>query len=1313
MATLVLGAVGAAVGGAFGGGVLGLSSMVLGRAVGATVGQAIDRRVFGRALGGGSDVVEHGRIDRFRLAGASEGARVAETYGRMRVGGQVIWASRFREKVRKDEVETGGKGGEAPSATVKSYSYSVSLAVALGEGRVARLGRIWADGNEISPRDLNLRLYPGDEDQLPDPKIAAVEGADRAPAYRGTAYVVIEDLALERFGNRVPQFNFEVVRPEQPGGAADDDLAGMIRAVALVPGTGEYALATRAVHVEDRPGRTRTVNVNSAAGVADLRASLDVLRAELPAHRATSLVVSWFGDDLRAGECRVRPKVEQTRADARNMPWRVSGISRSEAEVVPYLEGRPVYGGTPADASVVEALVELQKDGRGAMFYPFLLMEQMAGNTLTDPWTGAEGQPPLPWRGRITTSLAPRIEGSTDGTETAVDEVRRFFGAAGPGDFSVSGTSVEYRGPAEASYRRFILHYAHLCAAAGGVEAFCIGSELRGLTQIRGPGNSYPAVTELRALAGECRTILGPAVRIGYAADWSEYFGHRPQDGSGDVIFHLDPLWADPAIDFVGIDNYLPLSDWRDGEDHLDAAAVPAIYDLSYLRGNIEGGEGYDWYYASAEAADAQERTPIADGAHGEDWLFRVKDIRSWWSNLHYDRPGGVRSDMPTAWVPSSKPIWFTEIGCGAIDKGTNAPNKFWDPKSSESGLPPYSNGRRDDFLQMQALIAQLGYWADPATNPTSDIYGGPMVDLDHAFVWAWDARPYPNFPNDVALWSDGANYSRGHWLNGRTSSRSLASVVAEICRRSGIERYDVSRLWGVVRGFAPGEVDTGRAALQPLMLAYGFDAVDRDGVLHFRTRTGRAGGGLGELDLVETDEVDGRIERTRAAEAEIVGRVRVSVVESEGSYQVLSAEAAFPEDADDTVTNSDLPILMTGTEARAIAERWLTEARVARDAVRFALPPSRTDVAVGDVVTLAEKGRLSRYRLDQIDKSGLQIVQAVRVDAAAYTPAAHDEEESVAPPAFVAAAPVLHRFLDLPLLTGAEVPHAPHVAVTAEPWPGAAMLWKAGPEMSFAPNAEVPFAAVMGETLTDLPAAVPGLLDRGPALRVRLYGGGLDSVDVTRALNGANAAALGDGAGDWEVFQFLEATLVAEDVYDLRLRLRGQAGTDAVMPQVWPAGTLFVRLDGAPVQVDLTMSERGLPRTWRVGPATRPVDDPVHTDELRAFDGVGLRPFAPVHLRLRLDGFGGLRLSWVRRTRIDGDSWVGLDVPLGEEREIYLVRVERGGTTLRDEIVTAPAWLYSGAARSQDGPGPVTLAVAQMSDRYGPGPFRRIAFDG
>ena len=49
-----------------------------------------------------------------------------------------------------------------------------------------------------------------------------------------------------------------------------------------------------------------------------------------------------------------------------------------------------------------------------------------------------------------------------------------------------------------------------------------------------------------------------------------------------------------------------------------------------------------------------------------EPWIFRYKDIRGWWSNPHRNRPGGIPAASPTAWLPQSKPIRFTELGCPA-----------------------------------------------------------------------------------------------------------------------------------------------------------------------------------------------------------------------------------------------------------------------------------------------------------------------------------------------------------------------------------------------------------------------------------------------------------------------------------------------------------------------------------------------------------------------------------------------------------------------------------------------------------------------
>src|SRR5690606_42084379 len=102
---------------------------------------------------------------------------------------------------------------------------------------------------------------------------------------------------------------------------------------------------------------------------------------------------------------------------------------------------------------------------------------------------------------------APGRSGTPDRTGAAAAEVAAFFGMAQATDFTVSGTTVGYGGPVEWSYRRFILHYAPLCAAAGGVDAFCIRSEMRGLTQSSAAGDTFPAVAALRVLAAEVRAV--------------------------------------------------------------------------------------------------------------------------------------------------------------------------------------------------------------------------------------------------------------------------------------------------------------------------------------------------------------------------------------------------------------------------------------------------------------------------------------------------------------------------------------------------------------------------------------------------------------------------------------------------------------------------------------------------------------------------------------------------------------------------------------------------------------------------------------
>lgn len=253
---------------------------------------------------------------------------------------------------------------------------------------------------------------------------------------------------------------------------------------------------------------------------------------------------------------------------------------------------------------------------------------------------------------------------------------------------------------------------------------------------------------------------------------------------------------------------------------------------------------------------------------------------------------------------------------------------------------------------------------------------------------------------------------------------------------------------------------------------------------------------------------------------------------------------------------------------------------------------------------------------------------------------------------------------------------------------------------------------ATLGETLEPLAVATAGLWYRGD-LRVKLASGLLHSVEDSDVLNGANVAALRFGdEGDWEVIQFAKATLIDSDEYLLTGVLRGQAGTDGIMRGPVPAGARFVLLDGAPVQIEHPISSRGLLRHYRVGPGTRPYDDESFEHLSLSFAGVGLRPLRPAHLRVWFDPDGGCRIAWIRRTRIDGDSWTGTEVPLGEEREAYHIRILREDRVVREFESAASTQRYSPEDRAVDGTTEsFHVQVAQISDRFGPGPYENLNF--
>ena len=1216
----------------------------IGQFIGSTVGRMIDDRVVASL----SPARQKGpRLEALSVQSSADGAPAPCVFGRARVAGQVIWAARFLENRHK---RSGGKGGQK---TVE-YAYSLSFAVALGEGPIDGVGRVWADGQPLDLTGLAMRVYRGTDDQTPDPLIEAVEGA--APAYRGTAYVVFEDLPLGPFGNRAPQLAFEVFRRAPGEGRLEDLLEG----VCLIPGAGEFCLATEAVMRREGLTTTKAENVHHAEGRADLLVSLDQLMVQAPNLKRVSLIVGWFGDDLSAGACRIRPGVENRTKATEPLTWTVAGLARAEAHLISEVDDGqggvgPAYGGTPSDESVRQAIRALKARGLEVTLYPFVFMD-------------CEG---YPWRGRIA---------GTDGA-SATAEVAAMFGAADGGGL-----------------RRLALHYAGI-AAEEGADGLLIGSEMRGLTWTRDASGGFPAVAQLRALAAECRAVVGPGVKLSYAADWSEYFGRQT---GGEVRFHLDPLWADPDIDYVGIDWYPPLGDWRegawrDGGGGLDAeAGFRGPSSPAYLAEQVAGGEGYDWYYADEADRAAQARTPILDTAHGEDWVFRPKDLKGWWSHPHHERTGGVRSATPTAWVPKMKPIRLTEFGCAAVDRGGNAPNLFQDPKSSENALPPFSTGARDDRMQRRALEAVLKHYAEPENNPTSPVYGGRM--MGGADAWCWDARPYPAFPALKAVWADAGAWRAGHWLNGRMSGEAV-DLIAAVLRRGGLEEEDftVGALEGEAAGYVIDRPMRTRDALEPLLAAFGATAAERDG------RVAVSGDEAAVLTLTAATLTLPEDGASLAADRSLEPKpsaARVRFIDETADYQTGSVVARAEQGGDGGGLDADLPVVCDAELATSVARRALAASDAGeRLTVRLG-PVQALGLEPGDGVEV--EGRAGEWRVARLDRDEqptATLEPVVRIAPGETTPDRRPGE----PPTIVGA-PFL-RLLDLPPVPGirpeAEEDARPAVAVAVEPW--RPMTLHGGQDAAtLTPRASVAQPATVGTLVEPLTRGVLGRWDEANAVTVRIEGAAPQSLTTAGVLDGGNALAI-ETAGGWEMVQYRAAALVGGDVWRLTGLLRGQQGTEAAMAAGAVVGALAVVLDRDLPRVDISARERGLLRLWRAGPAGAPPGGPGFAEASFTWEARAERPWRPAHLRLTTEE-SGRRLTWIPRVRVNGGRWDMEPTEVDPRR--FRVRVMDDGVEKRVWEVEEAQATYPAAQLAADFPGGLgegaRIGVAQWGEGYG-----------
>ncbi|MBQ4875055.1 MAG: glycoside hydrolase TIM-barrel-like domain-containing protein [Rickettsiaceae bacterium H1] len=760
----------------------------------------------------------------------------------------------------------------------------MTCAIAICSGLAKELINIYANEKIIDKNSIKYRFYPGTEEQKPDQLINEIEKG--APAYRGIAYIVIEDFSLGDYNNKIPNFTFEI------SCNINCQICRKITAVNIIPGSGKFVYDTKVQSksfgkyvkskwVQQR--KAKTINQNSNQNLSDAIVGLNNMKNTLPNLSWVSVVINWFGDDLDIAKCNIYPAVEY-KNNAKSIPddWQVAGITKKNARIISQIaDKKPLYGGTVSDDAIIRYLEELQKRKYKILVYPMLLMD-MKGKI---------------WRGNIS------------GNHT---EVKFFF----------------------AKYEKFILHYANLTKEFA--DGFVIGSELKGITRIN-HNNNYPGIRALMELAKSVKNILGKKTIITYAANWDEYHSYNEE-------YYMDGLWSSRYIDVVGINAYFPLT---------DKPQPPCDFSPKEIKQGWSFGEGYDYYYQDNERHKDKTKFTSAKRA----W----KNIEKWWSEKHVNSNG-----QKTGWKPKMKKIWFIEYGFPGVDGCSNQPNVFIGDTAKENKFPFFSKGNIDFKEQATAIEGSIDKWQNSEM-------------IEKMFLWAWDARPFPYFPNLLNVWSDNNSWKFSHEIQRKLGLPQLDEIIADILHRANYQpnEFECIELNQQVDGLILNEIYNARSAIEVLRKAYLFDIISQGKMIIFQLKTGKIKLKINRNDLVPINNSSFSINRS----TDTTNKIKLIYIDKMNNYELSSTYSELHTESKN-IKIIFLPLVLSNYHARSICNEMLAYAYQTKIRYTLNLPPHSVKLFPGDIIKVILREKEHTIKITHINYGKILHITGILYDS-------------------------------------------------------------------------------------------------------------------------------------------------------------------------------------------------------------------------------------------------------------------------------------------------------------------------------------------
>jgi Putative phage tail protein len=492
-----------------------------------------------------------------------------------------------------------------------------------------------------------------------------------------------------------------------------------------------------------------------------------------------------------------------------------------------------------------------------------------------------------------------------------------------------------------------------------------------------------------------------------------------------------------------------------------------------------------------------------------------------------------------------------------------------------------------------------------------------------------------------------------------------LSDVVEDICvRTKGLEAadVDVTALTDEVLGYVMTRQSSARACLQQLAVGFLFDGIESDDVIKFVKR-GRSSAVTIATDDLAAHEAGGSVPdiltKTRAQDVELPTKLNVIYAARALDYAQgtqIAERLAGEAPTSGQMLSIEAPIVFADDYAKELADALMFTAWTERTSYQFATSLKYAEYEPTDVVTVVDKIlRITRKH----EAGGLLKFEGVADDSAVYSQGADGVAAILTAPAVSALVASYFTPIDSALLRDQDDASGFYAALggyTAG-WGGAVLYKSTDAGATYAQVRAFGSATTRGVATSALGDFHSGnIFDELNILTVALWADATLASSTTLAvLAGANAVAL--AAGDyWEILQFRTATLNADGTYSLTGLLRGRRGSEYAM-STHAAGDAFVLLDASTMaNIAHASAEIGLSRLYK--PVS--IGDTLQTTAPQAFtsNAVRLEPLAPVHVGGGRNASLDVAINWIRRTRIGGEWRDGVDVPLGEDSELYDVEI-------------------------------------------------------